>query len=88
MLAPYEDDRVRRRDRASVAAGLGLGAGLGALGALAAPAGLLLVGVGGLAGSVIGKLVGGHISPEEWDPPPPRSPHVGAYTPDDDIASV
>ncbi|HLK90482.1 MAG TPA: hypothetical protein VKZ18_11340 [Polyangia bacterium] len=88
MLATYEDDRVRRRDRASIATGLGLGAGLGALGVLAGPAGLVLVGVGGLAGGVIGKLVGARISPEEWDPPATRSPHVGAYTPDDDIASV
>jgi hypothetical protein len=93
MKVAQEDDRVRRRNLESVTTGLGMGAGVGVLvgslaGALVPPVGFVFAGIGGLAGGVLGKLVGSRVSPEEWDPPPNRGPYVGAYSPDDDIAST
>ena len=84
-----EDSRVRKRDRASIATGAGLGAALGAFaGFLVAPAVILGAGIGAVTGAVVGRLVAPRISPEEWDPPANDHPYVGTNSPDDDIASA
>jgi hypothetical protein len=87
-LRTYEDDRPRRRDRACVAVGLMAGAGLGALaGIFARPSLLLLTAVGTIVGGITGRLIAPHVSSDEWDPPTPWQPFVGASSPDDDSAT-
>jgi hypothetical protein len=84
-----EEARVRKRDRASIATGAGLGASLGAFAAvLGLPAVMLWAGIGAAVGAVVGRLVASRISPEEWDPPANDHPYVGTNSPDDDIASA
>lgn len=86
LISTDEEDRARRRDRASVASGLGVGAGLGALvTALASPFAWLIVGAGALAGGAVGKIVGLFLPRDDWDPPLNRRSYVGARSPDDDI---
>jgi len=81
------DDRLLRRDRACVAAGLGLGAGLGALaGAVVSPVAAVLVGIGALGGAVVGRLIAPRIAADDMDPTWRHRSHVGANSPDDDLA--
>jgi hypothetical protein len=81
------DERMLRRDRACVAAGLGLGAGLGALaGAVASPIAGLLIGIGALGGAVVGRLIAPRIAADDVDPTWRHRSHVGANSPDDDLA--
>ena len=85
-----EDDRPRRRDQTCLTTGLLGGAALGLFaGVLGGPGGMiLLTAIGVLAGGVIGKLVAGRISVDDWDPPLNRRPYVGTRAPDDDVASA
>jgi hypothetical protein len=84
-----EGSRVRKRDRASITTGAGLGAGLGAFaGILGAPAVMLFAGIGAATGALVGRLVAARLSPEDWDPPANDHPYVGTNSPDDDIASA
>jgi hypothetical protein len=86
-----EEERVRKRDRASIATGAGLGAGLGAFaGVLGSPVAMVMLsaGIGAVTGAVVGRWVAPRISPEEWDPPANDHPYVGTNSPDDDIASA
>src|SRR5262245_58047970 len=88
-LRPYEDDRPRRRDRACILAGLVTGAGLGAVlaGSFARPSVVLFTVMGTVVGGIAGRLIAFRVSSDEWDPPPPRRPYVGAQAPDDDSAT-
>ena len=88
MNAGHEDARVRRRDRASIVTGAGLGAGLGALAGLFGwPAQAVCAGVGAMTGAALGRLVAPRISPDDWDPPANDRSYVGLHAPDDDIAT-
>jgi hypothetical protein len=83
-----EDHRLKRRDRACVFTGAVIGASLGALTGMIAPLGgvfFALIGVGALAGGVVGKAAAQRISATEWDPLPDGRPYVGTNSPDDDI---
>jgi hypothetical protein len=85
-----EEDRLRRRDRACVLTGLGVGAGVGAFAALFVPPGVVvfaLIAGGAMAGGIVGKSAARRISTTEWDPLQDGRPHVGAVSPDDDITS-
>jgi hypothetical protein len=83
-----EADRARRRNRACVATGLLVGAGLGTLAAAFVPVSAPLTGLLGAAlGGAISRAIAPHISADEWDPRFSRRPFVGARSPDDDDAS-
>jgi hypothetical protein len=83
-----EDDRERRRDSTCVASGAIAGALLGALAAaFAPPSALILTLAGAVVGTIAGRLVAFQISLDDWDPPTPHHPYVGAASPEDDLAS-
>jgi hypothetical protein len=87
FAADDEDDRPLRRDATSIAAGMVVGGGMGALaGIVARPAALLLALAGVLVGGVVGGWIGSRLSTDEWDPSSSRRSYVGANSPDDDFA--
>jgi len=86
--ATATDDRTGRRDRACVAGGFVVGAGLGALlGSFGSSSAVVLIGIGALSGAIVGRLIASHIPADEWDPTWRRRSYVGTNSPDDDLAS-
>jgi uncharacterized protein YcfJ len=84
-----EDIRARRRDLTCAAAGLLTGGGVGALAGVFFPAGVVILTLAGaVIGGAAGRAVARRISADDWDPPFNRRAHVGASSPDDDIASA
>jgi uncharacterized protein YcfJ len=86
--ATLKDDRSARRNQASIVAGSALGAGVGlVIGALipgGPTAALLATLVVSAAGAFLGRLIGGHLAVDDWDPGGGRRPYVGAHAPDAD----
>jgi hypothetical protein len=82
----YEDDRPLRRAETGAVTGAYIGGAVAVLAALVTPltGALAAVGLGVVAGALVGKAVAARISVDEWDPHPTESPHVGLQATDTD----